>query len=65
MSRFTHAICTACWRYRTAKAGQPGRVATRVTDAHEEACCFCGASTQAGIYVRENPLGLRCRGEHP
>ena len=60
MSRWSHAICRLCWDAQT-----PDREPTVLRYPHEETCCFCGAVTQEGIYVRENPARLRCGGEHP
>lgn len=41
------AVCDACW---TAREG--GRVATRIVDADEAKCMFCGAPTRSGIVQR-------------
>ena len=59
MSKWTHAICVECWDLR-----EPGKQPVTVLDGSEEVCCFCGQPTRAGIYVRENPGGLLCKGEH-
>lgn len=59
MSRWTHAVCQHCWETRF--GGDPHRV---VVDTARETCCFCGIETRSGIYVREDPSNLRCRGHH-
>jgi hypothetical protein len=60
MSRWTHAICQPCWRERYGVT----RNVVVVRDDEERSCCFCGAATAAGIYVRADPATLACRGEH-
>lgn len=59
MTLWTHVICEVCWSKR-----EPGRVPHQVMDDDPQRCCFCGASTSAGIYVRENPTNLKCGGRH-
>ncbi len=52
MSRWTHAICAKCWAERNPE--QP----LRSEDAGQgplEVCCFCGRSTDDGIYLRADP----------
>lgn len=50
---WTQPICDGCWEERN-----PGRAACRLRTAKREpeACCHCGAPTQAGIYVRVDPV---------
>lgn len=55
MGDWTHSICVTCWAQR-----EPDRVPHQVRGAPSEPCCFCGARTEAGIYVRENPERLKC-----
>jgi hypothetical protein len=56
-SVWTHAICHECWNRR-----QPDkRILVTLGD---ELCCFCQRPRAAGIYVRENPAHLACRGQH-
>jgi len=31
----------------------------RMLKAPEETCCFCGAKTSDGIYIRHDPRGLK------
>jgi hypothetical protein len=45
----SHSICDACWGRR-----EPERVAVRVVDREYVKCCFCGATHQSGIFVREH-----------
>ncbi len=54
---WTHSICWDCWR---AKEGQ--RQPVRNTSRHWEMCCFCGATHDSGIYVREDQRLLKCAG---
>ena len=60
MSKWTHAICQICWYEKN-----PGREPVTVLNGTEQICCFCGLKSKSGIYVREDPKGLRCEGEHP
>ncbi len=54
---WTHSICLGCWnkRYR----GRP----VRIPNPETEKCCFCGALTTSGIYVRADPKTLDCEHE--
>lgn len=45
-----HSICLACWKTRN-----PGREPIALKEPEIETCCFCGAETCDGIYVREDP----------
>ena len=64
-NRWTHAICTDCWDKK-----RPDSPAPRLPDGRDiesgplEMCCFCGAGTAAGIYVRADPQTTKCGGEH-
>lgn len=59
MSAWTHAICVACWnKLRPETPAQDSDVG-RLED-----CCWCGAKTEAGIYLRGDPKALLCKGEH-
>lgn len=51
-----HAACDDCWEERN-----PGREAVRIRDAEEVECCFCGADTSSGIYVRDRGKGFHCQ----
>lgn len=54
---WTHAICLPCWEKR-----HGARVPVAVADAPSVACCYCGAATAAGIFVRESPREVPCEG---
>jgi hypothetical protein len=41
-------VCNTCFAERN-----PGRTPVRLRDPNVERCCYCGAITEAGIYVRE------------
>jgi hypothetical protein len=57
LSRFTHAACEGCWgREKGYKEPQ------RVRRPEMERCCFCGNTTLSGIYTREAPEKLTCKG---
>jgi hypothetical protein len=60
MSRWNHAICDPCWEAR-----EPTRTPVRRTIPQEEVCCYCGARTTSGIYVRDDPDLVPCAGVHP
>lgn len=65
MSRWTHALCDACWAKR-----EPDRIPTRLRAGPDsptmasEPCCFCGQPT-CGIYIRHDPATAPCGGNHP
>jgi hypothetical protein len=62
-SKWTHAICADCWDKKN-----PERPALRTPEGMEqkvgasETCCYCLWPTRSGIYVREDPNLLKCRG---
>jgi hypothetical protein len=56
-SNWTHAICVECWNKRHPDRPTAGR---GVGASH--ACCFCARPTSDGIYVRESPANVSCRG---
>jgi hypothetical protein len=61
-NRFTHVICQLCWNDHFAQQrGAP----VKMVGASPEPCCFCGTVTSDGIYVREYPERVRCRGTGP
>jgi hypothetical protein len=66
MSGWVHTICDDCWTKRSSAEGKPGRTPVQVPlgDRAAEICCFCGATTRSGIYVRENPKVTKCGGKH-
>ena len=59
MADWTHTICEACWRKR-----EPGREPVRLKNPTAEPCCFCGAVTRDGIFVRQDPQDLACQAAH-
>lgn len=60
---WTHSICAPCWQSRNPFPGRAPLVMTNLS--YFEPCCFCGSPTVVGIYTREDPATLRCRGLHP
>jgi hypothetical protein len=61
MSRWTHAVCDDCW-----KTEHPDQSPYRftMTARFTEKCCYCGNSTDSGIYIRTPPDTVGCGGEH-
>jgi hypothetical protein len=59
MSKWTHAICIPCWNEKN-----PDRDPITLREEEKETCCFCGAPTTAGIYIREDPNKVLCKGNH-
>jgi hypothetical protein len=59
MSKWTHAVCYSCWLKRYTHKPY------RLIAPEPEPCCFCGKTTQSGIYIRENPVATPCGGSHP
>lgn len=57
MSLWTHLLCDQCWTKR-----EPDRPAVRVKDFSGQPCCLCGALTNSGIFVREDPKQMTCGG---
>ena len=53
---WTHSQCINCWNSQN-----PGRQPSKFKEEFRETetCCFCGASTRDGIYVRHDPRGLK------
>lgn len=57
---WTHIICRACW-----KREKGDKTPHRLVNAPVELCCFCRVEeTGEGIYLREDPRTLACRGIH-
>jgi len=50
LSRWNHAICRMCWGLKHGP-----REPVRVIPPKEETCCYCGESTTASIYTRDDP----------
>lgn len=56
-SNWDHAICGRCF------VDQWGsKRPARIVEGEREICCFCGADTDAGIYVRRDPKETPCQG---
>lgn len=56
-SNRTHAICRRCF------VDQWGsKSPARIVEGEREICCFCGADTDAGIYVERDPKDTPCQG---
>lgn len=53
MSNWTQPVCDDCWDERN-----PDRRAARTNSGEPEKCCYCGAETYSGIYVRINPFSV-------
>lgn len=65
MSRWTHNTCIDCWN-----AKYPNRQPVRLKHQEGETlvvekCCYCVELTTDGIYTREDPNKLLCKGNHP
>ena len=58
MSQFTHSICDPCWIKR-----ERDRIPHRLKERTTEICCFCGVAHNSGIYVREQPHLVLCKGD--
>jgi hypothetical protein len=54
---WVHEMCAECWNEREPENQVPIVQGT----GH---CCFCGERRAAGIFVRENPALVLCRGRH-
>ncbi|MFQ5503352.1 MAG: hypothetical protein ACE5F1_00985 [Planctomycetota bacterium] len=54
---WTHTFCDECWKARHAD-----REPVRVKYLARKSCCGCGKQTTSGIWVREDPQALACRG---
>lgn len=64
-SRWTHNICDECWYKRCVEKNEHGREPVRVLPPYNEGrCCFCGLDNDGGIYTREDPESLMCKGKH-
>ena len=58
MGDWTHSICIDCW------FGIRSDNPVTLFRPKKEECCFCGATTQDGIYIRYDPKRLTCQGIH-
>ena len=59
MSRWNHPMCQECWDETRGDA-----VPVRMLDPDPEVCCWCGADTRSGIYVRAHPHRIAEHKEH-
>lgn len=63
-SKWNHSICGACWNKKN-----PGRPAVAIREEFRDEkpvkCCYCGKGHGSGIFVREAPENVACRGVHP
>jgi hypothetical protein len=63
---WTHASCRPCFDVMWSEGGTAGRREPyQLAEAYREAetCCFCGAQTAEGIYVRADPkIAQHCGG---
>jgi hypothetical protein len=60
MSRaWEHPLCAYCWKKR-----HPDQHPTIIKYAKREICCDCGFITMAGIYLRQAPTEMKCKGIH-
>jgi hypothetical protein len=59
-SRWNHSICDGCWGRKN-----PNRTPIRLKPDYvrRERCCYCEQDHASGIYVRDNPNELPCKGE--
>ena len=68
MSSWTHRCCVDCWmKFFMERFGPDPVTLNKELCPEVEPCCFCGVELHndgRGIYVREDPAILRCRGEH-
>lgn len=61
VSEWMHAICVPCWnRFRM----EPKGYQDTMTTCAPEVCCWCGAVTVAGIFLRGDPATMECGGIH-
>jgi hypothetical protein len=62
-SQWRHSLCMGCWDERN-----PGCVAHALReefrDEKPEKCCGCGRMHGSGIYLREDPALMQCKGVH-
>jgi len=60
-SPWTHSICEDCWKKK-----EPDRPAFSFHENYrqQEVCCYCQKSHRSGIYVRDDPRTLPCKGNH-
>jgi hypothetical protein len=59
MSRWTHAICPACWLLLYHGVTD---LAALLVSPNTQTCCFCGLETDTRIFVRADPAKPQCGG---
>lgn len=64
MSRWRHAICDECYDLESEQNDQLPEEPVRLQQPEQEDCCFCGAKTKSGIYIRKDPSQTKCGGTH-
>ena len=63
MSRWTHLACFSCYSKKYPKR-TPSRLKPEEGQSLPmEDCCYCGEGTAEGIYVRDDPVAVRCQGK--
>lgn len=60
MSRWAHSICSACFRLK-----RPGVQPVALIGPPLAVCCWCGKPNADGIYYRDDPEKVPCKGEGP
>lgn len=67
MGNWTHNICFQCWvEYKFTETGYkvPPRIVELTVYELDSICCFCGHRNIEGIYIREDPNIVLCKGNH-
>jgi hypothetical protein len=59
MTSWTHSACDACWQEH-----EPDREPVRIFIPELEVCCYCHKRHVSGIFFREDPALLPCKGNH-
>ena len=57
-SKWTHNICKECWD----KKNPNNRQAHRAIASESNVCCYCGQKNSDGIYLRDDPNTIPCKG---
>lgn len=61
LSKWIHSICVECWNARNS-GHEPVRLKAIYRTA--DSCCFCGHQHKSGIFIRQAPDKLMCKGIH-
>jgi len=56
-------MCDNCWS-QTPQALSGQKPTRPKEDTTVMQCCFCGDETRSGIFIYQEPAGLRCKGRH-